>query len=71
MKYKEFVRWCNERAGDGCWSYNTAMICINIINTMKSIPFWKQKQEWNNISNDILNNIVLPTNRKIKEIRKE
>lgn len=39
MKYKEFVRWCNERACDGCWGLNTAMICINIINNMTSIPF--------------------------------
>lgn len=71
MKYKEFVRWCNERACDGCWSSNTAMICINIINNMKSISFWKRKREWNKISNDVYNEIVLPINRKIEELKRQ
>ena len=25
MKYKEFIRWCNERACDGCWGMLEAM----------------------------------------------
>jgi hypothetical protein len=28
MKYKEFVKWCNERACDGAWSIGTAMSCL-------------------------------------------
>lgn len=71
MKYKEFVRWCNERACDGCWGFITAMTCINIINNMKSIPFWKRKKEWNKISEDVYNEIVLPINKKIEQLKKE
>ena len=31
MKYREFVRWCNERAFDGCWGMLEAMACIWVL----------------------------------------
>ena len=30
MKFKEFAKWCNERACDGCWGMLEAMACIDI-----------------------------------------
>ena len=37
MEYKEFVRWCNERAADGCWGMQTAMICASIIAEIRAV----------------------------------
>ena len=50
MKFKEFVIWCNERACDGCWGLNEAIICINIVQDIRSKPFWKRNKEWKNWS---------------------
>ena len=30
MKFKEFAKWCNERACDGCWGMLEAMACIDL-----------------------------------------
>lgn len=46
MTFKEFVIWCNDRACDGCWGMNEAMICIAIVEGVKNKPFWKRKKEW-------------------------
>jgi len=43
MKYKEFSSWCNERACDGFWGLETAIVCIDIINRIQSKPFWKRE----------------------------
>lgn len=72
MKYKDFVRWCNERACDGCWGLPVAMSCIAIIDEVKSAPFWKRKKVWNefNADNRIEEYIVKPVNKRIEEIKK-
>lgn len=44
MKYKEFVKWCNERAFDGCWGMNEAIICIGAMQDIKRTPFGKEKR---------------------------
>ena len=31
MKYKEFKKWCNEIACDGCWSLKQAQFCIDVM----------------------------------------
>ena len=69
MSFKEFVRWCNERACDGCWSMGTAITCMNIMHTVKDTPFWKRKKAWAEINEDdiIYKNIVEPTNKLIAE----
>ena len=43
MKFKEFVNWCNERACDGCWGMLEAIVCINLINEIMKIQFWKRE----------------------------
>lgn len=70
MKYKHFVKWCNERAADGQWSLDIVRECLTIIETMKHISFWKRKKIWSEISDDVEKNIVIPVNNEIKR-RKE
>ena len=68
MTYKEFLQWCNDRACDGCWGMLTAMVCIDIIEQMKSTPFWKRKKKWKEYEQKVVTELVNPTNEKIREI---
>lgn len=68
MTYKEFFRWCSDRAHDGCWGYSTAIICIDIIEEMEHTPFWKRKKKWQEYEKDVVELLVNPTNEKISEL---
>ena len=68
MTFKEFVIWCNERACDGCWGMNEAMICIAITSEIKNKPFWKRKKEWKKFEDEVVTKIVNPINKKIEEL---
>lgn len=37
MSYKEFFSWCNDRACDGMWSMETAIMCLDIIDEIEKI----------------------------------
>ena len=39
MTFKQFKRWCNDRACDGCWGYNDALYCIELVQNMMKIPW--------------------------------
>lgn len=67
MTYKEFVKWCNERACDGRWGLLTAIVCIDIIDSMRSTPFWRRKKKWNEYEQRVVTELVNPTNEKIRE----
>ncbi|MBQ8393820.1 MAG: hypothetical protein IJX51_08680 [Clostridia bacterium] len=69
MKYKQFLEWCNERACDGFWGFNTITICIEVIKTVNKHPFWEREKAWQKINEElkIVENIVEPTNKKIEE----
>lgn len=70
MKFKEFVQWCNNRASDGCWGMNTAIICIDIVQTLKKIPFWKREKIWREqYENQIVSEIVNPINKKLVNLK--
>lgn len=69
MTFKEFVNWCNCRAADGCWGLNEAMICVTLVCELKKQPFWKRTKEWKKMENEVVTNIVNPTNKKIEEWR--
>ncbi len=69
MTYKEFVSWCNERACDGCWSMRTAIYCIEIINNINRLPFWKRKKEWLKIKDKIETDVVSVINAKIQALK--
>lgn len=69
MTYKEFVAWCNERACDGCWSANTAIYCIEVMEKINALPFWKRKKEWLKVKNIIETDVVAVINAKIQEMK--
>lgn len=70
MTYKEFEKWCGDRACDGCWGIETARICIVVMREVRKKPFWKRERFWQtiNISMDIEDRYVIPTNKKIEEV---
>ena len=67
MKFKDFKIWCSERAHDGRWGLNEAIICIAVLQDIKSRPFWKREKEFKKIEPEILSNIINPTNEKIRQ----
>ena len=69
MTYKEFVSWCNDRACDGCWSMGTAMYCIEVMNNINHLPFWKRKKEWLKIKDEIERDVVSVIDAKIQELK--
>lgn len=69
MTYKEFFRWCNNRASDGCWGYETAIVCINVYHIIRETPFWKRKKIWNEYEHEIVKLYVNPTNEKIERMK--
>ena len=66
MKYKDFVRWCNQRACDGCWDYATYLVCIAIMNEMNSVPFWKRGKVWREVRADVEEKTVKPIEEHLK-----
>ena len=73
MTYKEFIKWCNERASDGCWGILTVIQCIEINNKLNSVSFWKRKKLWETELNKdgyVEKHIVDPINKKIQELQK-
>ena len=41
MKFKEFCKWCNDRAYDGRWGMSEAIICVKIYEEIMKLCFWK------------------------------
>ena len=72
MTYKEFVAWCNERACDGVWGFNTVTNCINAMNEVKLSPPWAREAAWRRVNREhrIVEDFVKPTNKKIEEYLK-
>lgn len=68
MSFKEFYRWCSNRAHDGCWGYSEAICCLSIIDEIKKLPFWKRDKKWRECEREVVSQIVEPTNDKIREI---
>lgn len=75
MTYKEFSKWCNERACDGCWGMIEAIICIRIINSVeedcKGILTTKRKEKmFHELYEKQASVIVNATNERIEELLK-
>ena len=69
MKFKEFDAWCNQRACDGCWGMLTAMVCIDLIEKMRNVPFWKREKVWKEkYEQQVMDEIVNPIGEKMKEL---
>ena len=69
--YRQFRKWCNDRACDGCWSSDVAAACIRILDFMQNLPWYRRRKFWGRISIPVMDSIVGPINRKIEEVRKE
>lgn len=67
MKFKEFSKWCNERACDGCWGMAEAIVCCETAQAIYKLPFWKREKAWAEIYKDNIIPVVIATNNKIKE----
>lgn len=66
------MRWCNERACDGCWGMIEAMACIDLMQTIRNQPFWKREKLWRQeYEKRVLDEIVNPINSKIDELVKK
>lgn len=50
MTFKEFKKWCNERACDGCLGLKTFIVCREIMETVRMLPFWKREKKWREIN---------------------
>ncbi len=71
MKYKEFYNWCSDRICNGCWSMNTAIYCLEVIEKIEQESFWKREKIWKKIyENTIVYGIINPINKKIKELER-
>lgn len=46
MTYKEFKKWCNQRATDGCWSLKQAIFCADVRKYIDSHYFWQREKVW-------------------------
>lgn len=45
MTYKEFGKWCNARAADGCWSFQIAILCCEEYSKVTRLPFFKKRKQ--------------------------
>ena len=68
--FKEFIEWSNERAADGFWGIDTAIICININHHIKKFPFWRREKEFQKLKDELNKEIIIPINEKIDEYNK-
>lgn len=65
MTFREFCIWCNERSYDGKWDMLTAMICLDLMDTVKKTPFWKRERTWNaQYEKQVLEKIIGPFDQK-------
>ena len=66
MTYKQFSKWCNDRAADGCWGFKEASLCCYVITEIQKLPFWKTEKAWRGEEEFIVNKIVKPINDMIQ-----
>lgn len=67
MKFKEFRKWCDERAMDGRWGFREAITCTDAYIMMYRVPFWKREKVWKtHTARPILEEIVESTNLLIE-----
>lgn len=68
MSFREFEKWCNDRAFDGCWGMCEAIICIGALNQVRKHPFWRREKVWREEFREFIEeNIVKLINQMIEE----
>lgn len=71
MEYKDFVRWCNQRACDGVLDYATYLICIAIMKEVESVPLDERDKLWRSVRADVEEKAVKPIEEYLKKLRGE
>lgn len=73
MKFKEFISWCSDRASDGMWTSNTALVCMEAARYVHGKPFWKREKVWQQYNEDwkIVEILVNGTNGLIESALSE
>lgn len=72
MKFKELLEWANDRATDGFWSYQIAVVSLAIIDDVRKNPFWKRERIWRDkYEKDVLDELVTPVNERIEQLKRE
>ena len=70
ITFKQFKEWCNDRTCDGCWGMLEALACIDLIDRVSLISFWKREKLWRKeYEEKILKEIVNPINNKILKLK--
>lgn len=70
MTYKEFQNWCNDRACDGRWGIQDAMLCIQTLDVINTTPFWKRKKVWKEFE-PIIDKFMEIWKQKVKEVEEQ
>ena len=74
MTFKEFARWCNDRASDGHWGMQEAIFCSGVCREIYSVkPLLnrekKREHAWQNLpKRKLAEEIVAKTNRIIQQM---
>lgn len=70
MTYRQFSKWCNDRAADGCWGFKEASLCCYVITEIQKLPFWKREKAWRGEEEFLVNNVINPINEMIEKVNK-
>lgn len=69
MKFKDFTKWCNDRAFDGRWGMLEAAACIDIIGKVRKKLPWQREKFWSKeYEEQVVREIVEPINKMISEL---
>lgn len=61
MRFRQFVKWCERRSQEGMLGRVETVRCLQIINEMWCVPFWKRNKAWHNEYEEyVLKRIVNP-----------
>jgi len=69
MKYKEFKKWCEERATDGCWGMSEAIACMMTINEIDKHFIFKREKIWQKNYAECIIPIIDEINYKIEKLK--
>ena len=68
MTFKEFMKWCNDRACDGAWNLREVMEVLDIISDVRKKLPWRREKYWKKqYEFHVTQQIVIPTNKRIEE----
>ena len=71
MRFRQFVRWSERRAQEGMLGRVETLRCLQIINEMYFVPFWKRNRAWHNEYEEyVLKRIVNPIDEMKRNLKR-